>query len=55
MPGTGIGLAIVRRALEKVGGEAGVERLSVGSGFWIDLPKTASSKWRPWRRRRTTD
>lgn len=54
-PGTGIGLAIVRRALEKIGGEAGVERLSVGSGFWIDLPKSARSTWRPWRRRRVTD
>lgn len=55
VPGTGIGLAIVRRALEKIGGKAGVERLSVGSGFWIDLPKSTSSKWRPWRRRGATD
>ncbi len=54
-PGTGIGLAIVRRALEKIGGEAGVERRSVGSGFWIDLPKATRSKWRPWRQRRATD
>ncbi|GMR13504.1 MAG: hypothetical protein BMS9Abin29_1714 [Gemmatimonadota bacterium] len=55
VPGTGIGLAIVRRALEKIGGEAGIEHLSVGSGFWIDLPKVARSTSRPWRRRRATD
>lgn len=55
VPGTGIGLAIVRRSLEKIGGEAGVERLSVGSGFWVDLPKAPRSEWRPWRRHRATD
>lgn len=38
-PGTGIGLAIVRRATERMGGRAGVEsRLGEGSHFWIELP-----------------
>jgi PAS domain S-box-containing protein len=38
-PGTGIGLAIVRRAMERLGGRAGVEPLPAGgSRFWIELP-----------------
>jgi signal transduction histidine kinase len=38
-PGTGIGLAIVRRGLQRVGGECGVEHLpDGGSGFWIEIP-----------------
>jgi signal transduction histidine kinase len=38
-PGTGIGLAIVRRAVERLGGSVGVEsRLGQGSRFWIELP-----------------
>jgi signal transduction histidine kinase len=38
-PGTGIGLAIVRRGMERLGGAAGVEsRLAQGSRFWIELP-----------------
>lgn len=37
--GTGIGLAIVRKALEKMGGRAGVESDGFsGSSFWIELP-----------------
>jgi PAS domain S-box-containing protein len=37
-PGTGIGLAIVRKALERMGGSAGVESLTGrGSRFWINL------------------
>jgi len=38
-PGTGIGLAIVRKALERMGGAAGVEsKVESGSRFWIELP-----------------
>lgn len=38
-PGTGIGLAIVRRGAERMGGCAGAESgLGVGSRFWIELP-----------------
>jgi PAS domain S-box-containing protein len=37
--GTGIGLAIVRKAAEKMGGRVGVESDGVnGSRFWIELP-----------------
>lgn len=39
-PGTGIGLAIVRKGVERMGGQAGVEsQLGQGSRFWIELPK----------------
>jgi PAS domain S-box-containing protein len=38
--GTGIGLAIVRKAAEKMGGRCGVESDGRnGSRFWIELPK----------------
>jgi signal transduction histidine kinase len=38
-PGTGIGLAIVRKAVERMGGLAGLESdLGKGSRFWIELP-----------------
>ena len=37
--GTGIGLAIVRKAAERMGGKAGVESDGVnGSRFWVQLP-----------------
>jgi PAS domain S-box-containing protein len=37
--GTGIGLAIVRKAVERMGGSAGVEsEPGVGSKFWLQLP-----------------
>jgi PAS domain S-box-containing protein len=37
--GTGIGLAIVRKAVERMGGCVGVESDGLtGSSFWIDLP-----------------
>jgi len=37
--GTGIGLAIVARAMQRVGGTCGVEsELGKGSRFWIELP-----------------
>jgi signal transduction histidine kinase len=39
--GTGIGLAIVRKAVEKMGGAVGVESDGLtGSRFWIQLPAT---------------
>jgi signal transduction histidine kinase len=37
--GTGIGLAIVRKAAEKMGGRAGMKSDGItGSSFWIELP-----------------
>ena len=42
--GTGIGLAIVRKAAERMGGNAGVESvLGQGSKFWIQLRKGAKA------------
>ncbi|MGD1859628.1 MAG: ATP-binding protein [Leptolyngbyaceae cyanobacterium] len=41
-PGTGIGLAIVARGMQRMGGRVGVESdVNQGSGFWIEL-QTAS-------------
>jgi signal transduction histidine kinase len=38
-PGTGIGLAIVRRAVETMRGSFGVEsKLLEGSRFWVEFP-----------------
>jgi signal transduction histidine kinase len=38
-PGTGIGLAIVRKGVEQLGGRVGVEsRAGQGSRLWIELP-----------------
>jgi PAS domain S-box-containing protein len=38
-PGTGIGLSIVQRTVERMGGRVGVDsRLGDGSRFWVDLP-----------------
>lgn len=38
-PGTGIGLAIVRKGMERMGGRVGVvSDVSQGSRFWIELP-----------------
>ena len=39
-PGTGIGLAIVQKGIERLGGKVGVDsRLGKGSRFWFELPK----------------
>jgi signal transduction histidine kinase len=38
-PGTGVGLAIVKKGAEKMNGVAGVEsNVGKGSRFWVDLP-----------------
>jgi signal transduction histidine kinase len=38
-PGTGVGLAIVRKGATRLGGRSGVESGSgQGSKFWIELP-----------------
>ncbi|WP_207482383.1 PAS domain S-box protein [Arenibaculum pallidiluteum] len=43
-PGTGIGLAIVRRGAERMGGSAGVEsEPGAGSRFWVDLQEAEST------------
>lgn len=43
-PGTGIGLAIVRRGVERMGGDSGVESSpGRGSRFWIELPMETRS------------
>ncbi|MGP1386194.1 MAG: PAS domain S-box protein [Thainema sp.] len=43
-PGTGIGLAIVRKGLDRMGGRVGVEsQLEQGSHFWIALPSAVLS------------
>jgi signal transduction histidine kinase len=39
-PGSGIGLAIVRKGVERMGGQVGVESIEgQGSRFWIQLQK----------------
>ena len=53
LPGTGMGLAIVRRGLQRMGGDVGViSRLGEGSRFWLQLPKGGPQGSRPWGRRR---
>jgi signal transduction histidine kinase len=42
-PGTGIGLAIVQKCVERMGGQAGVDSTpGKGSCFWFDLCKVPS-------------
>ena len=44
-PGTGIGLAIVKRGMERLGGSAGVDsKIGSGSRFWIELPAAVCDK-----------
>jgi signal transduction histidine kinase len=38
-PGTGIGLAIVRKGVERMGGRVGLDsKIGEGSRFWVELP-----------------
>jgi PAS domain S-box-containing protein len=42
-PGTGIGLAIVKRGVERLGGAVGIHsKVEGGSSFFIDLPEAAT-------------
>jgi signal transduction histidine kinase/PAS domain-containing protein len=52
-PGTGIGLAIVKRGLQRIGGNCGVEqRPEGGSAFWIDVrTERRAARRQTWRRR----
>ncbi len=44
-PGTGIGLSLVRKAVERMGGRCGVEStLGAGSRFWIDFPTSPKTE-----------
>ena len=54
-PGTGIGLAVVRRGMERVGGSAGVEANPSGGGscFWVDIPRVEGTPSRTWQPKRS--
>ncbi len=42
--GTGIGMTIARKAVERIGGRIGFESEGVGSKFWIELKKGPAGK-----------
>lgn len=43
-PGTGIGLAIVRKGIDRMGGKVGLaSKLGQGSHFWVSLPLAAAN------------
>jgi signal transduction histidine kinase len=43
IPGTGIGLAIVKKAVERMGGTVGVcSSVGAGACFWVELPMAAT-------------
>src|SRR4030095_11671822 len=45
-PGTGVGLAIVRKGAERMGGRVGIESaLGQGSRFWVELPLAGDGKY----------
>jgi len=44
-PGTGVGLALVRKGIERLGGELGLDSTpGQGSRFWFELPMAAESR-----------
>jgi PAS domain S-box-containing protein len=47
-PGTGVGLAIVRKAMERMGGKVGlISKPGQGSRFWLELPAAPSDDSAP--------
>ncbi len=43
--GTGIGLAVVRKVVERMGGSVGVEsEVGKGSRFWVELKSAKAAK-----------
>jgi signal transduction histidine kinase/FixJ family two-component response regulator len=55
-PGTGIGLAIVRRGMQRIGGSCGVERFPEGgSAFWIEARLERRETRRPRTRRNRSE